>query len=89
MTEPAANPRAIATRLQPHVAQLHETLAQPALDPTAIINLIAALLPEAIGLYNSLMAQYSGPAKSVEEILAQADANADTLISQADQQGLK
>jgi hypothetical protein len=76
----------LAGNLAPTAAQLGVVLASAAVgavDPAAILGLIAALLPGAISLYQTIAAQYEGPSKSMEEILGTADANWDAISAAA------
>lgn len=87
-TQPASPTPAqsIATSLAPSASQLSSVLtsaAAGAVDPVAILGLIAALLPGAINLYQVISAQYEGPSKSVEEILGTADADWDAISAAA------
>lgn len=85
-TPPVNSPQALAAGLAPSAAELATVLATAAagsVNPAALIALIAQLLPGAITLYQTIAAQYSGPTKTVEEILGQADANWDAIAAAA------
>ena len=53
------------------------------MNPVAIAQLIASLLPSLIQLYNNIASQYSGQVPPIETILAQADANWNAIATAA------
>ncbi len=55
------------------------------MNALAIAQLIEALLPQMIGLYNTIRTDNAAAnLKSIEEIIAQANANDDAVIARAD-----
>ncbi len=55
------------------------------MNALAVAQLIESLLPQMIGLYNTIRADNAAAnLKSVEEIIAQANANDDAVIAAAD-----
>jgi len=53
------------------------------MDPVTIATLIANLLPSILQLYSEIEQQYSGQVKPLQEILAAADANWETVQAAA------
>ena len=53
------------------------------MDPLAIANLLAQLLPLGINLYKEIQAANTGDLKPIEEILAAADANWNAVIAES------
>ena len=53
------------------------------MNPVALANLLSVLLPLGMQIYTQIQQAHSGELKPLEEILATADANWDTVITAA------
>lgn len=53
------------------------------MNPLAIAQLIASLLPSLLNLYNEIAAQYQGQVQPIEEILKAANVNWDQVAAAA------
>jgi hypothetical protein len=56
------------------------------MDPIVLANLLAQLLPLGIQVYTQIQQANSGTVKPIEEILANADVNFDSVIAAAQKQ---